>query len=163
MCTIYIYNIVIIIILYTIIYFILYVESNGTTHIQVRLADGVPNLMHMGQVELEYRGLWGTVCSSNWDIREAQVVCRQLGYDKAVAATHYSAFGESTGHVWAQSFDCNGEESRLDECSTTALPIRTTCGNHAEDVGVVCGGTYATSFLYMLFIHDTGYKRNKNI
>jgi CD163 antigen len=113
-------------------------ESNETTNIQVRLFGGVPNLM--GQVQLGYHGLWGTVCGSNWDIREAQVVCRQLGYDKAVAATYKSAFGKSTGHVWAQSFNCNGEEGTLDECSITAFTISTSCGNHAEDVGVVCGG-----------------------
>ena len=121
---------------------ILYIiESNETTNIQVRLFGGVPNLM--GQVQLGYHGLWGTVCGSNWDIREAQVVCRQLGYDKAVAATYKSAFGKSTGHVWAQSFNCNGEEGTLDECSITAFTISTSCGNHAEDVGVVCGGMHA--------------------
>ena len=45
---------------------------------EVRLAGGSgPN---EGRVEFCYRRLFGTVCGSQWDTIDAQVICRQFGY-----------------------------------------------------------------------------------
>ena len=45
---------------------------------EVRLAGGSgPN---EGRVEFCYRRVFGTVCGSQWDTIDAQVICRQLGY-----------------------------------------------------------------------------------
>ena len=42
----------------------------------VRLADGTSD---SGRVEFCFGGQWRTVCYDGWDVREAEVVCRQLG------------------------------------------------------------------------------------
>ena len=34
-----------------------------------------------GEVQLLYGNLWGSVCYSGWDNRDAGVVCKQLGYN----------------------------------------------------------------------------------
>ena len=36
-----------------------------------------------GLVEICRNGVWGFICHYSWDTRDAQVVCRQLGYSTA--------------------------------------------------------------------------------
>ena len=44
----------------------------------MRLVDGLTP--DDGRVEICLNGVWGSVCDDFWDVREAIVVCRQLGY-----------------------------------------------------------------------------------
>ena len=41
---------------------------------------GVGSSSTQGRVEICYNNQWGTVCDNLWDVNEAIVVCKQLGY-----------------------------------------------------------------------------------
>ena len=52
-----------------------------------------------GRVEVFVNGTWGTVCDDYWDIRDAEVVCRQLGFASAVSAESFAHFGSGFGEM----------------------------------------------------------------
>ena len=52
---------------------------------EIRLSGGTT--VSEGNVEIYLNGQWGRVCSDRMSSDEANVICRQLGYDSAVAYT----------------------------------------------------------------------------
>ena len=44
------------------------------------------NSPSFGGVEFQFHGTWRTICENYWDLKDADVVCRQLGYDGALSA-----------------------------------------------------------------------------
>ena len=88
-----------------------------------------------GRMEVLHNGAWGTVCSyDNWDLQEATVVCRQLGYGRAVAAL--VEYGGGSGPIWYGNVRCNGSEASLTQCAHRGLGVH-YC-THSRDVGVIC-------------------------
>ena len=101
----------------------------------VRLVGG--NTPLEGRVEVFLLGLWGTVCDERWDHVDATVVCRELGYPRAVEAPGSAAFGAGSGPSWYESVRCAGTERNLTECNYNTYNFGSACP-HSRDAGVVC-------------------------
>uniref|UniRef100_A0A8C3GPZ8 SRCR domain-containing protein n=1 Tax=Cairina moschata TaxID=8855 RepID=A0A8C3GPZ8_CAIMO len=89
-----------------------------------------------GRVEIWHRGTWGTLCDNAWDMRDAEVVCRQLGCGSAVYALGQAAAGEGTGPMWLM--ECRGAELSLQDC--WAQPGDSGACQHKADAAVHCSG-----------------------
>ena len=104
---------------------------------------------------------WGTVCDDRFDVNDASVVCRQLGYltegiilcykssianingqmfitkTSAEAVSFGSAFyGRGTGSILLDEMTCVGTEQRLIDCPHSSTVTCTQ--SHREDAGVRC-------------------------
>ena len=110
----------------------------GGKDYELRLSDGpYPN---QGRVEVLYNGDWGTICDYGWDLEDAHVVCRQLGFAKAVAAPRgfesAKLYGQGSGTVHLSDLNCTGSEASLVKCRYDA--VHASRCYHGRDVGVVC-------------------------
>ena len=92
-----------------------------------------------GRVEVFYGGRWGTVCDNNWDMNDAVVVCRQLGYKYGIRALGKGSVLFGSGKIWLDNVNCTGSESNLTSCAHNGWGIH-NCG-HDEDAGVECSST----------------------
>ncbi|XP_038046691.1 putative DMBT1-like protein [Patiria miniata] len=106
----------------------------------VRLVNGSSS--NEGQVEVFYQGEWGTVCDDGWDLNNADVVCRMLGYPSASNAWSGAHFGQGSGPIMLDNVNCQGYESSIAECNHAGW-FSHNCG-HNEDAGVTCNSDSTT-------------------
>ena len=91
-----------------------------------------------GFVEVNLGGECGTVCSSRvtWGSKEAQTVCKSLGYNGTSVAyigkNHHEA---RTGRIWLHDLTCKEEHQHIAECESF---LWDPACKHEEDQAVAC-------------------------
>ncbi|MBN3314620.1 C163A protein, partial [Atractosteus spatula] len=92
-----------------------------------------------GRVEILMSGLWGRVLDSDWDLQDANSVCRSLSCGGALMAYISTMYGDGNGPVLLTEVDCKGNESVLQNCSFT---LSSGSVNTSGGVGVLCSGIF---------------------
>ncbi|KAJ8307548.1 hypothetical protein KUTeg_015632, partial [Tegillarca granosa] len=83
-----------------------------------------------GRVEVYYNGKWGTTCDDIWNVANARVVCRMLGFSNGTAQVG-GVYGPGTGQILLDDVNCTGQEISIFQCTHTAWGVH-NCG-HSED------------------------------
>ena len=110
-------------------------------------------------MEIKVDGKWQRICDSNWSKKEADVVCRQLGYGNATDGRGFFTDQEEPGRgstgtgresgrptpaipIAYSDVTCEGTEISLTGCSLKPYltkSLEDQCGM-ATNVSVVCQG-----------------------
>ena len=99
----------------------------------VRLREGTVANEGRVEVDVERNDMWQTVCDVDWDLIDADVVCKELGYHYAISAVSGAYFGQGMLSVW-RGANCTGGESSITACQPA---VGAFC-LHSMDAGVVC-------------------------
>ena len=80
-----------------VMWFALFIHSDPQTQ-SIRLIGG--QTASAGRLEVYHSSVWGTVCGIGWTQTDSDVICRQLGYARALTSNGISGYG--TGQVGFQ-------------------------------------------------------------
>ena len=108
----------------------------GDNVTNIRLTNGTRD--GQGRVEVEYAGLWGTICNNSFDINDANVICRSMGYPGAESTHSMAPFSGGEGVIWLDNLSCHGNESTLDECPGIVWGAQNCF--QSESAAVTCTG-----------------------
>lgn len=92
----------------------LYLKYTFLCFLDVRLVAST-NRGSYGTAQVYYNKTWGTVCYKGWDIKDAQVVCRMLGYG-SVKETSNDPLSPKSDKIWMSDVQCNGTEQSIKHC-----------------------------------------------
>lgn len=90
-------------------------------------------------MEVLYNDEWGTVCDAGWDLKDAKVLCKNLGCGTPVAVKRGAFFGQGSGPVWLEDVSCSGNETSVTQCPSNEIGT-STC-EHGQDAGIICRGS----------------------
>ena len=82
--------------------------------------------------------LYLQVCDDGWGYLAADVVCKQMGFSRAISALSSAAYGVGAAdkRIWLDQVTCTGSEADLSQCSHN--PFGQHDCTHSEDASVVC-------------------------
>ncbi|XP_074856084.1 lysyl oxidase homolog 4 [Carettochelys insculpta] len=102
---------------------------------------------------------WGVVCSEWWGLKEAMVVCRQLGLgfaSHAIQETWYWQGSPEAGEVVMSGVRCEGTELAIQLCQHHG-PVHCPAGGGRFAAGVSCTQTAPDLVLDAALVQETAY------
>ncbi|XP_026849508.1 uncharacterized protein LOC6603014 isoform X2 [Drosophila persimilis] len=114
-------------------------DESNCNHLgyEVRLTGG--EMPHMGRISVKINGQWGYVCDDKFGLRDADVVCRELGYKLGAQEVRGSSFYAPADQNFNYAMDeveCQGNETMLKDCHFKGWGVH-NCGVD-EVAGVAC-------------------------
>nr|XP_044995674.1 scavenger receptor cysteine-rich type 1 protein M130 [Jaculus jaculus] len=115
------------------------VTCSDGSDLELRLVGGSTRCA--GTVEVEIQKLLGKVCGRGWTLKEADVVCRQLGCGSALQTSYNTYTRVKTTSTWLSTGSCQGNETSLWECENwqwggiscdSYKEAQVTCSAHRE-------------------------------
>ncbi|XP_016973149.1 uncharacterized protein LOC108040261 isoform X2 [Drosophila rhopaloa] len=104
---------------------------------EVRLTGG--ESPHMGRIEVKANGQWGYVCDDKFGLKDADVVCRELGFKMGAQEVRGSSAyppPDQDFNYLMDEVECHGNETKLSECAFKGWGVH-NCGVD-EVAGVIC-------------------------
>eukprot|EP00117_Sycon_ciliatum_P025861 scpid25866/ scgid0815/ Galectin-3-binding protein A; Lectin galactoside-binding soluble 3-binding protein A len=90
-------------------------------------------------MQVQHNGTWGTICDDNFDLSDGNVICRQLGFRRAlriIVGGKYRTTDPSMPTL-LDEVNCSGDEKKLVDCKFT-IGQHDCDPYHREDAGVRC-------------------------
>ena len=91
-------------------------------------------------MEVFYKGKWGKICTNGWDLKDAHVICRQLGFEEALA--EFIGSNVDDGNISSVMVDvsCTGAEVDLASCARTdgKLNVPSQCQEDGKGSQALC-------------------------
>ncbi|PFX12729.1 Hemicentin-1 [Stylophora pistillata] len=75
------------------------------------------NVEYGGRVEVFYKGKWAKICRKGWDFDDVKVICRQLGFEEALAEFISSDVMDDGIPFVMSDVSCKGDEPELASCA----------------------------------------------
>ncbi|KAM9317657.1 scavenger receptor cysteine-rich type 1 protein M160-like isoform 2-T2 [Pholidichthys leucotaenia] len=101
----------------------------------VRLLNGTS--LCSGRLEVKSNQNWSSVCEADFDQKDAEVVCRELGCGPP-SVLQGGLYGDVEALMWTKEFQCGGHESALLDCRSSGS-ARSSC-SPGKAVGLTCSG-----------------------
>ena len=93
------------------------------------------NVEYGGRVEVFYKGKWGKICRNTWDFKDVRVICRQLGFEEALAEFIGPDVEDEDIPFVMSDVTCSGDESQLGSCARTDGKLNVPAKCQSDDKG----------------------------
>ena len=89
-------------------------------------------------MEVFYNGKWGKICPIKWNFEDVKVVCRQLGFKRAVAEFVVADVEDEDIPFVMSDVACIGDEPELAFCPRTDGKLNVNCQNDDKGAQALC-------------------------